>query len=511
MKVGEKMEERTVPILQVKHISKVFPGVKALSDVSIDFYAGEVHALCGENGAGKSTLIKIASGVYTPTEGTVYFEGKEQFFKTPKEALDHGISVIHQELSVANELTVAQNIFLGVEPKINNKKIALLDKKKMNADAQSVLDYMNVPIKATQLVGNLTAAQQQLIEIAKVITKKSKLVIMDEPTSSLSESEMNTLFEQIRILKSNQVAIIYITHRLKELELLCDKVTVLRDGKVVHTKMMKDTTESEIVTSMVGREIADYYNKKVHVQGEEMLRVENLMKKGVFEHISFSAHKGEILGIAGLVGAKRTDVLECIFGASSLDGGKLFVEGKEVHFKTPKDAIGHKIGFVTEDRRTTGLMLTDKILENMVLPSLPQHAKRFGFLDSRWEKKAVGEYVQKLSIKTPSINTYIKTLSGGNQQKVILAKWLIAQSKILLLDEPTRGIDVNAKSEFYGLMNEFVENGGCIIMVSSELPEILGVSDRVIVMREGRISGELSREEATEQAVIQLASIRSTI
>lgn len=497
------------PILQAKNITKLFPGVKALSDVSVDFYPGEVHALVGENGAGKSTLVKVISGVYDPSEGTIIYEGREHQFKNPRQALDCGISVIHQELSIANDLTVAENIFLGAEPRRFSVKSPLLDRADMNARAQAVLDQMKVKLKATDMAGSLTAAQQQMIEIAKVITKNARFVVMDEPTSSLSESEINALFEQVAQLRKRHVAIIYITHRMKELFEICDRVTVLRDGQKVKTMMIADTTEQEIVSNMVGREIADYYNKQEHERKDEMLRVEGLTINGVFQDISFSAYRGEIVGFAGLVGAKRTDVMECIFGAHKADAGKVFLEGKEVRFESPKDAIAHKMGFVTEDRRSTGLMLQASIRENAVLPSLPRTQRKMGFLNPKWEKETTMEYYKRLRIKAPSMQTIVSTLSGGNQQKVILAKWLIAQSSILLLDEPTRGIDVNAKSEFYALMNAFVEEGGCIVMVSSELPEILGVSDRVIVMREGRISGELSREEASEQSIIQLASIRS--
>ena len=493
------------PIVQEKNITKVFPGVKALTNVSIDFYPGEVHALCGENGAGKSTLIKVISGVYQPTSGDVFYQGKLANFKNPGAALNAGISVIQREVSVANDLTVAENIFVGDEPKKNG----LLNRKKMNKDAQDVLDGMKLDIKSTAIVGSLSAAHQQMVEIAKVITKKSKFVIMDEPTSSLSESEIDALFKQIKILKQNNVSIIYVTHRLKELFEVCDKVTVFRDGEVVTSMMIKDSTESDIVTSMVGREIKDYYNKRAHTRGKEMLRVQGLSKEGVFDDISFSAYQGEILGIAGLVGSKRTEVCESIFGAVRHDKGHVYLDGEEMDFKAPDDAIAKKIGFVTEDRRRTGLMLDAKIKDNVVLPSLTRTCRKFGVLDKKWEKDVTSEYMEKLQIKAPNINTIISTLSGGNQQKVILAKWLVAQSKVLILDEPTRGIDVNAKSEFYALMNDFVENGGCIIMVSSEMPEIIGVSDRVIVMREGRISGELQSSEINEQNIIQLASIHS--
>ena len=494
------------PILQVKHISKVFPGVKALTDVTADFYPGEVHTLVGENGAGKSTLIKIISGVYTPTEGEVILEGKKMDFHTPGQAIDAGITVIHQELSIANHLSVAENIFLGCEPK---KKNGLLDRKKMERDAQEVLDFMKVDLKATALAGRLNAAQQQMIEIAKVITKNSKVVIMDEPTSSLSEKEIDALFTQVKMLKEKNVAIIYITHRLKELTEICERVTVLRDGCKVDTMMVADVTEKDIVASMVGREMGDYYNKEEHTRGREMLRVEILCQKGVFENISFTAYAGEIVGFSGLVGAGRTEVMEAIFGATKIDSGKIFVEGKEVQIHNPREAIALNIGLVTEDRRRTGLLLKKKIKENIALPSLPNHCRKGGFLDDKWETEVSEDYMKKLKIKAPNIHTILNTLSGGNQQKVILAKWLVADSKILILDEPTRGIDVNARSEFYTLMNEFVDNGGCIIMISSEMPEILGVADRVIVMREGKISGELTREEANEQSIIGLASITS--
>ena len=493
------------PILQVKNISKVFPGVKALTDVSIDFYPGECHTLVGENGAGKSTLIKIMSGVYTPTEGQVIFEGKEMHFTAPGQAIDAGIAVIQQELSIAKDLTIAENVYLGREP----RKGRFLDRAKMNKDTQEILDFMKVNLKATQIAGKLNAAQQQMVEIAKVISKNAKVVVMDEPTSSLSDSEIEALFEQVRIMKEKKVALIYITHRMKELPQICERVTVLRDGCKVDTMMVKDVTEQQIVASMVGRDIGDYYNKHVHTQGKEMLRVEHLTRAGVFEDISFTAYAGEIVGFSGLVGAGRTEVMEAIFGATPIDSGKVYLEGKEVNWKTPKDAIEANVGLVTEDRRRTGLLLKKNIRQNISLPSLPWHKSKLGFVDTAWEKKTAQEYFDRLRVKAPSINTILSTLSGGNQQKVILGKWLAANSRVMILDEPTRGIDVNARSEFYALMNDFVESGGCIIMISSELPEILGVADRVIVMRGGKISGELSRDEANEQSVMQLASFTS--
>ena len=494
------------PFLQAVDISKLFPGVQALSEVSLDFYPGEVHALVGENGAGKSTLIKILSGVYTPTKGHVVLDGKKVILDNPHDAIAKGIAVIHQELSIAYDLTVAENIFLGMEPRSG----MMLNRKKMNKKSQDILDFMQVNIKATDLARDLTAAQQQMIEIAKVINKQAKVVIMDEPTSSLSDHEIKALFTQINNLRKSNVTIIYISHRMVEIFEMCDRATVLRDGKKIVTEKVADITESELVANMVGRKIGDYYNRQKHTRGKELLRVEGLSRDGEFKDISFKAYAGEILGIAGLVGAGRTEVMETIFGARQAQSGKVFVEGKEAKFKNPLDAINNRIGLVTEDRRRTGLMLQASVKHNMVLPSLKKNKSKFNFVDRSWEKKIVGEMSNKLKVKTPSIETIISNLSGGNQQKVILAKWLIADTDIMILDEPTRGIDVNAKSEFYALMNDFVAKGGCIIMVSSEMPEVIGISDRVLVMREGRISGELSGEDVNEEKIIDLASIHSS-
>jgi ABC-type sugar transport system ATPase subunit len=491
--------------LEVRNISKTFPGVMALSDVSIGFYPGEFHALVGENGAGKSTLIKIISGVYSPTSGEIFLNGERIVCNTPRQALDKGIAVIHQELSIANHLTVAENIWLGEEPRKKNG--VFLDRKKMNESAQAVLDSMKVNIKATSVASTLTAAQQQMVEIAKVITKNAKVVIMDEPTSSLSQFEIDALFEQIAALKKNNVAIIYISHRLKELFVTGDRVTVMRDGKKVTSLLMNETNEKEIVKNMVGREMKDYFLHTEHRRGKEMLRVENLCLDGVFKNISFTAYAGEVLGFYGLIGAGRTEVMETVFGAREAASGKVFIEGNEAKFSSPRDAILNNIGLVTEDRRRTGLMLNATVKDNVVLPSLKQNERRGGFINSKWEADVCKEYVSKLRVKTWSIHAIISTLSGGNQQKVILAKWLVANSRILILDEPTRGIDVNAKAEFYSLMDTFVKNGGCIIAVSSELPEVLGISDRILVMREGLLRGELSRAEANEQNVIELASL----
>ena len=492
------------PCLQAVDISKSFPGVQALSHVSVDFFPGEVHAIMGENGAGKSTLIKILSGVYTPSEGSIILDGKEVELKDPRSAIDMGISVIHQELSIAKDLTVAENIFLGEEEKDG----LFLNNRKMIEKTNDILRLMKMDktMSATDVAGDLTAAQQQMVEIAKVMNKKAKIVIMDEPTSSLSDHEIISLFEQIESLRQNQVAIIYISHHLNEVFQICDKVTVLRDGAFIRTDNINSITENELVSSMVGRHIEDYYIHTEHTRGEELLRVENLTRHKEFNDVSFSVHRGEILGISGLVGAGRTEVMETIFGARKADHGKIIYKGEEVVFNSPKDAIDRGIGMVTEDRRNTGLMLSACVKDNKVLPSLTYNAKKLGFIDKHWIEKTSKEYVEKLQVKTPSIDTIIGNLSGGNQQKVVLAKWLIVNSQLLILDEPTRGIDVNAKTEFYVLMNNFVDQGGSIIMVSSEMPEVLGLSDRILVMCNGQLTGELTREEATEEKIMHLAS-----
>lgn len=486
------------PVLQVKNITKEFPGVKALSDISINFYPGECHALVGENGAGKSTLIKIIASIYTATQGEVLLDGKPCDFKSPKDALDAGIAVIEQETAIAPDLTVAENMYLGNEPISHG----MLNRKKMEKDAQDVLDEMGLEINAKTLCDTLTAAQLQMVEIAKVISKHAKVVVLDEPTSSLSEKEIESLFEQVRKMKAANTTMIYVTHRMAELPIICERCTVLRDGTKIAEYMIKDVEESEIVNSMVGRELG-VYQKPDHTAKEEMLRVENLCQEGVFSDISFHANAGEIVAFSGLVGAGRTEVMEAIFGAAAKNtSGKIYLYGEEVHIKNPADAISRKFGFVTEDRRRTGLLLAKSIHENIGLPNLRLHANK-GFVNVKWEKDTSEDYMKKLKIKAPDISTLTGTLSGGNQQKVIL---LAAGSKILVLDEPTKGIDVNARAEFYALMNDFVEQGGSIVMVSSDMPEIIKVADRVYVMSEGRITGELSRDEINELNMIKLAS-----
>ncbi len=489
------------PFLQVKNIAKEFPGIKALEDISIDFYPGECHALVGENGAGKSTLIKIIASIYKPTRGEVILDGKVCNFKTPKDALDAGIAVIEQETAIAPHLTVAENIYLGCEPKKAN---GMLDRKKMETDAQDVLNEMELEIEAHALCATLTAAQLQMVEIAKVISKHAKIVVLDEPTSSLSEKEIDSLFEQIRKMKAVNTTMIYVTHRMAELSVICEKCSIFRDGLKVAEYKVNEVSEQMIVNSMVGRELGAYV-KPEHTAKEEILRVENLCQKGVFENVSFHANAGEIVAFSGLVGAGRTEVIEAIFGATKITSGKVFLYGEEVQIKNPEDAIRRKVGLATEDRRRTGLLLTKSIEENIALPNLPFHAKN-GFVNIPWEREISNEYMEKLKIKAPNIRTLCGNLSGGNQQKVILSKWLAAGVKLLILDEPTKGIDVNARAEFYSLMNQFVEYGGCIVMVSSDMPEIIKIADRAYVMSEGKLTGELNRKDITELNLISFAS-----
>lgn len=493
------------PLIEMAGVSKSFPGVKALSNVSLDIYPGKVHVLLGENGAGKSTLIKIISGVYTRDEGCVKLNGKVVNFKNTRESLAEGISVIHQELSVIPDLTVAENIFLGREPKIG--KTSFIDKRKMYLDTVKLFESIGININPKAIIRNLNNADKQMTEIARAISQNSSLVIMDEPTSSLSEHEVEALFRVIEKLKKEKVAIIYISHRLKEIARIGDDVTILRDGQVVKTVPLKEIEENTMIALMVGREIKQFYYKSENPASDEIvLEVKNLSRQGAFENVSFYLRKGEILGVAGLIGAGRTEVMRAIFGADKVDRGELILYGRKIRFTQPQQAIKAGIGLIPEDRRNQGLLLTKSVKENTSLASLYANSKR-GFLNFKWERKVAKEYIDKLRTKTPDENALTKNLSGGNQQKVVISKWLVANSQILIMDEPTRGIDVNAKAEIYGHMKKFVEDGGSIIMVSSELPEVLGVSDRIMVMREGRISGIIHGEEATEQQIMQLASI----
>mgnify|MGYP000860852089 CR=1 FL=1 len=495
---------REPPFVSLKHISKSFPGVKALNDVSIDFFPGKVHVLLGENGAGKSTIIKVISGVYQSDEGSLIVRGNKERFMNTRESLAKGISIIHQELSVIPDLTIAENIFLGREPKTT---MGLIDKAKMNQEAGQLLESLGLQLNPKKYIRKLSNGDKQMVEIARAVSQNSSLVIMDEPTSSLSEKEVSSLFKVINSLKKDHVAIIYISHRLKEIREIGDDITILRDGNVVLTELLSDISEEEMINKMVGREMKQFYFRAENaIKDEVVLTVKSLTRKGAFRDVSFALKRGEILGVAGLVGAGRTEVMRTIFGADAPDAGSMTLFGKTYQPKSVKDAVACGIGLVPEDRRGQGLLLEKNVAVNTTLPSLYEQSQR-GLIDFEWEQKVSEEYVKKMKTKTPGIKTRIKNLSGGNQQKVVIARWLLAGSKILIMDEPTRGIDVNAKAEIYNLMKEFVEDGGSIIMVSSDLPEILGVADRIMVMREGRVSGFLDIRDASEEKIMGLSSL----
>jgi len=491
-------------ILELKNISKSFPGVKAVDNVSLCFREGEVHVLFGENGAGKSTLIKIISGVYRKDNGSIILENREVNFNSPRDALENGISVIYQELSLIPDLTVAENIFLGRE--IKGKWGFFLIKKIMYEEARKILLELNLDIDPRKLVSEISIAERQMVEIAKAISQNSKLVIMDEPTSSLSEKEVNTLFEIIGMLKRKGVGIIYISHRIQEIRRIGDRISILKDGALMKTLKVSESKEDEWVSLMIGREIKKFINREKINFGKEILKIKGLTKEPYFRNVTFSLKEREILGIYGLIGAGRTDLLKTIFGYHKSYEGRIEINGKQINVLNTKISIKNSIGLIPEDRRNEGLLLNKNIIENISLPSI-YFTSRMGFLNRKWEWNAADTFVSKLHIKTPSLKTIVENLSGGNQQKVVIAKWLALNTKILLLDEPTRGIDVNAKAEIYELMNEFTRQGGSIIMVSSELPEILGICDRILVMREGEISIELDRSEANEQIIINYASI----
>ena len=495
------MDEKREALVELKHIHKEFPGVKVLEDISIAFYPGEVHVLLGENGAGKSTIIKIISGIYQPDKGEVLIEGASGA-KNIREAQHRGISVIHQELSVIPDLKVYENVFLGRE----KKKSGFLDKGMMIAECKKILDGMDVAIDPTTPVYKLSNGEKQMVEIARAVSQNSKMVIMDEPTSSLSDHEVQSLFRVIRQLKKENVAVIYISHRLKEILEMGDTLTVLRDGTKIATVPVSTVTEQKMVEMMVGREISQFYYKaEVPEKREVVLEVKEISSAHHFKNVSFQLYKGEVLGVAGLIGAGRTELMRAIFGADTYEHGDVLLYGESIKGKSPKEIIRRGIGLIPEDRRGQGLLLEKTVRENTSLASLKENSHN-GFIDFLWEKQEAVSYIEKLRIKTPSDLAVTKNLSGGNQQKVVIAKWLLAKSKILIMDEPTRGIDVNAKAEIYELVKNFVEGGGSIILVSSELPEVLGCSNRIMVMREGYVTGFLDSAEATEENVMLFAS-----
>ncbi|MDK2981402.1 MAG: ribose transport system ATP-binding protein [Chloroflexota bacterium] len=489
--------------LRLVGISKSFPGVKALNNVHLDVRRGEVHGLVGENGAGKSTLMKILSGAYVKDEGEIYWQGEKVEISKPKDSEELGIAIIYQEFNLVPQLSISENIWLGREH-LANKTLQLIDWTEMHKRTKMLLDELNLDFDPKRPVAGLGVASQQMVEIAKALSLNAKLLIMDEPTSALSKNEVDQLFSVIRSLKEKGVSIIYISHHLDEVFEICDRGTVLRDGNYVATIDPKKTSKDELIQLMVGRTLDQQYPKVKAERGEELLRVEHLTREGVLKDISFSAYAGEVLGISGLVGSGRTELVKAIFGADPIDSGRIFVHGKEVRISSPQLAIEAGMGLLPEDRKYEGLVLILSVKENVSMASLDKLLKR-GLLQLNIEKSKVMDFVGKLRILTPSIDKQVQNLSGGNQQKVVLAKWLASQSRILIFDEPTRGIDVGAKVEVYNLMNELVKDGVAVIMVSSEMPEVLGMSDRILVIHQGELASVLDSEEATQEKILSAA------
>lgn len=492
-------------ILEMHEIDKVFPGVHALKKVDLTLRKGEVLALVGENGAGKSTLMKVLTGVYTKDGGSIVYENQEVSFSTPREALDAGIVMVHQELQLIGHLTAAQNIYVGKEL----KKGFLIDDEKMNRESKKLFDILGVDIDPKIQVSKLTVGKQQLCEIAKAISNNAKILVFDEPTAALTDLEIEQLFKIIKDLRSQGYAIVYISHRMDEIEEITDRVAVLRDGQFIGTMKTKDTNKSEIINMMVGRVIFEdpKISSNVPDDAPVVLEVSNLNAGKLVKNINFKLKKGEILGFSGLMGAGRTEVARAIFGADPKESGEIIINGKAVEINSPEDAVAHGIGYLSEDRKRYGLILKKNIIENSTITCLDNFINKI-FIDKNSEKKISNEYIEKLNIKTPNAEQLVLNLSGGNQQKVVIGKWLINDSEILIFDEPTRGIDVGAKQEIYELMNQLVSEGKSIIMISSELPEVLRMSDRILVMCEGSITGEINIEEATQEKIMHYATLR---
>jgi ribose transport system ATP-binding protein len=501
-------------VLEARGISKSFPGVKALQDVSLTLRRGRLTALLGENGAGKSTLMSIIAGVTRPDSGDLLIAGKPVHFTTPRQARNHGIAMIFQELSLIPGLTVAENIFLGREPL---RRSGMIDHAAMNRDAAVWLDRLELEVRPTTPVGTLRVGQQQVVEVARALAGDVRVLIMDEPTSAITEREIDVLFRRINELKRQGVAIAYITHKLDELPRIADDVVVMRDGQVTGAAPLGDLSRGEIVRLMVGREPVNGSAKGQRTQGEQVLRAEHITlphprRRGDFlvRDVTFHVHQGEALGIFGLMGAGRTELLECLFGLHPrASSGKVFIDGARAAIRSPADAIAHGLGLAPEDRKREGLVLSMSVAENASLASLSR-TEHAGLISDRAERDHVTRYLDRFRVKTPSLRTCIRNLSGGNQQKVVLGKWLATQPKVLMLDEPTRGIDIHAKNEIYTLIDELTAEGLAVIAVSSELPEILQISDRILVLCEGRVTAEFTRVEATEEKVMHAALLRGT-
>ena len=492
-------------LLEMKGISKRFRGVQALNGVNFDLREGEVHALVGENGAGKSTLMKVLTGIHQPDAGEIFYLGKPYAVKNIGESQALGISMVHQELNMMNDLTVAQNIFIGREMRSG----FIIKDNDMVKETRAIFDHIGIDIDPKIKLGRLTVGKQQMVEIAKAVSRDCKVLILDEPTAALTQTEIDELFRIMADLKSKGIGMIYISHRMDEIKKISDRITVMRDGEYVGTVDTDSVTKDEIINMMTGRVV--YEDPKTHSEvpedAETVLEVKNLTSGNLFKNVSFKLRKGEVLGFSGLMGAGRTEVARAIFGADPIDSGEIYVNGKPVSIKSPKDAVNLGIGYLSEDRKRYGLMLDKSVAENTALASLDKYIK-FGIINDRKIKEEAQIENAKLKTKTPSMEQALKNLSGGNQQKVIIARWLIKNSDILIFDEPTRGIDVGAKSEIYTLMNELARSGKSIIMISSELVEILRMSDRVLVMCEGKKTGELDISEANQEKIMQLATKR---
>src|SRR5215218_4978352 len=488
-------------MLEMRGITKRFPGVTALDRVDFELERGEVHVILGENGAGKSTLIKMLSGAYQPDEGEILLDGRSVHVSSATVAQSVGISTIYQEFNLVPQLTVAENIFLGRQP----RRLGLVvDRRRMNSDARKLLESIEVRVDPDVLVSNLGVAQRQMVEIAKALSLNARILIMDEPTASMSGQEVERLFEIVRGLKEEEVAMIFISHHLEEVSEIGDRVTVLRDGKVVD-RVPASTKHSELVRMMVGRSVEAQFPRRRPELGEVLLEVKNLSREGVLEDVSFSLRAGEVVGVAGIVGAGRTELARAIFGADPGDAGEVWVERRRMERGDPREAKRRGMGFVTEDRQGQGIVPPLSVAENLGLASLKRNT-HVGLVNRREQRKQARKMIEDLNIRTPGPEQEIRFLSGGNQQKTVIGKWLLADTKVLIMDEPTRGIDVGAKVEIYELMNELTENGAGILMISSDLPEVLGMSDRILVMSGGRITGELSVEEANGENVMELAT-----
>ena len=498
------------PLVAMDGITKDFPGVHALADAGFELRPGEVHALVGENGAGKSTLMKILAGVYAKDAGVIRYKGREVEIPNPRAAQDLGISIIHQELNLMPHLTVAQNIFIGREPR--RRPRFLVDERRLNAQARELIESMHLKIDPRAKLGDLAVAQQQMVEIAKALSYNAEVLIMDEPTAALTDAEIEELFRIVRALRERGVGVVHISHRLEELKQISDRITVMRDGRYIATLDTKEASIDQIINMMVGRTIYESVpDIPETAHPDVVLDVRGLNRGRMVRNVSFNVRRGEIVGFAGLVGAGRTEVARAVFGADRIESGEIYVNGRRVHIRSPADAVSQGIGYLSEDHKRYGLTLDMDVETNIVLAAFRKFLDAIGRVDTRKTRAVAERYVKSLAIKTPGIRQKVRNLSGGNQQKVVIGKWLTADTDILIFDEPTRGIDVGAKSEIYHLLNELAAQGKAIIMISSELPEILRMSHRVIVMCEGRLTGELGGREATQEKIMTFATQRASV